>query len=370
MDETMEAVVCSDFGKWSVQDVPRPEPSSEEALIAVRRVQLSVTECQRFYGEEISGREKIRKQMQEGDGRVFGHEFSGEIIETGEDVDHLEVGDVVYAPAKIACGECPYCDKGYRQLCDDLTTVGNGRPGALAEYLSVPAEILRSVPDSVSFAEAAALQPLASAILCVHDAQIQTDDSVAVLGTGVMGAHVGQLSLIEGAGEVYAIDVVSKKLDFAGERGMIPIDASEVDPVAAVDKATDGIGADVVFPSVGGDQSHLTSGDDPVAQAYELTRTGGNLVQVGILQGEMTLSPRDMRGKEISWINPRHGVRSFGPNSDTGDLAGRLVADGRVDIDRYIDQELEGLGSFEKAVEMTTNKPEYDALGPAQIVVN
>ncbi|MFB6160547.1 MAG: zinc-binding dehydrogenase [Haloferacaceae archaeon] len=370
MVDRMEAVVCPDFGEWSVQEVPRPEPAADEALIAVRRVQLSVTECQRFYGEEVSGRETIHEQMQEGDGRPFGHEFSGEIVETGPDVDALDVGDRVYAPAKVPCGECPYCRTGHRGLCDNLTSIGKGRPGALAEYLAAPVEALRRVPDGVSDAEAAAMQPLASAILCVHDARVELDDTVAVFGTGVMGAHAGQLSLVRGAGEVYAVDVVPEKLEFAAERGMEPVDAREVDPVAAIDDATDGIGADVVFASVGGNQSRLTSGDDPVAHAYDMVRTDGKLVQVGLLQGEMALSPRNVRGKEVDWIHPRHGVRSFGPNSDTGELAGKLVADGRVDIARYVDREVEGLESFEKAVEMTANKPEYDALGPTQIVVD
>lgn len=369
MTDKMEAVVCTDFGEWSVEQVPRPEPADDEALVVVRRVQLSVTECQRFYGEEISGREKIHKQMQEGDGRVFGHEFSGDVVEVGDNVDQVEEGDCVYAPAKISCDECAYCEKGYPELCEDLTTIGTGRPGALAEYLTVPADVLRSVPDSVSYAEAAALQPLASAVLCAYDAQIETGDTVAVLGTGVMGAHVGQLALLEGAGDVYAIDVVAEKLDFAAERGMIPIDASEEDPIGAIHEATGGIGADVVFPAVGGDQSHLTSGADPAAQAYKMARKGGKLLQVGILQGEMTLTPREMRSKEVSWLNPRHGVWSFSPNSDTGDLAGRLVADDRVDVGRYIDHELAGLESFEQAVEITANKPDYDALGPAQIIV-
>jgi len=188
MADRMDAVVCEDFERWSVERVPIPEPADDEALIAVRRVQLSVTECQRFYGKEISGREKIRKQMHEGDGRVFGHEFSGEVVEVGPDVDRIDVGDRVYAPAKVPCDTCPYCRKGYPELCDDLTTIGNGRPGALAEYLSAPAEVLRRVPDSVSYAEAAAMQPLASAILCVYDARIEPDDTVAVMGTGVMAS--------------------------------------------------------------------------------------------------------------------------------------------------------------------------------------
>lgn len=365
----MKAVVCTDFGEWSIENVPRPEPTDNEALLAIKRVQLSVTECQQFHGKAVSGRDSVHDRMRNGDGRVFGHEFVGEVIETGTEVERLEIGDRVYAPAKIACGSCSYCEAGYQNLCENLTTIGNGCPGALSEYLTVPANVLRTLSEGVSDAEGAALQPLASAILCAHDGQIQTGDSVAIVGAGVMGSHVGQLALIDNASEVYAIDVVPEKLEFAAERGMWPVNATEVEPISTIRNGTNGVGVDVVVSAVGGDQSHMMAGDDPIAQAFEMVRKGGTILQVGVLQGDLTVKPGTMRSKEVSWINPRHGAWSFGPNSDTGDLAVDFVADERVDIGAYITHEVEGLDAFEKAVEITSNKSEHGALGPAQIVL-
>ncbi|MFB6211382.1 MAG: zinc-binding dehydrogenase [Halobacteriales archaeon] len=370
MSETMEAVICRDFNDWTIESVPRPTPGPDEVLIDVDRVQLSVTECQRFRGEPISGREKIHTQMQEGDGRVFGHEFCGTVAETGRDVDSFAVGDRVYPPAKVPCSDCAYCRAGYRGLCPDKTSIGTGRPGALAESIAVPAEVLRTLPDGVSDAEGAAMQPLASAMLCTYDAGIEPGDVVAVIGAGVMGSQCGQLARLTGARTVFAIDVVAEKLAVADGLGMVALDPRNSDPIEEVRAATDGIGADVVFAAVGGDQSDMTAGDDPLAQAYRMVRNGGRILQVGHVLGEVTMTPRRMRDKSVRWINPRFGVRSLGPNTDTGDLAADLVADDRIVIEDYITHERAGLEAFGEAVDITVEKADYGALGPAQMVLS
>jgi len=369
MAETMEAVVCNDFGEWSTESVPMPEPEPNEVVIQVHRVQLSVTECQRFHGKNINGSETVHEQMRKGNGRVFGHEFSGVVVDVGTNVTDISVGSRVYPPGKIPCRECAYCDAGYSEFCANRTSLGKGRTGALSEYIAAPASILRQLPDSISHAEGAAMQPLASATLCVHDAEIETGDTVAVIGTGVMGSHCGQLSLIQGAGDVYAVDIVDKKLDIASQNGMIPIDGRKRNPPDAVLKATDGIGADVVFVAVGGTQFSVTTGDGPLAQAYRTVRPGGKIVQVGQILGEVTVTPRDLWSKSIRWVYPRHGSVSIGPNTDTGALAAELVARNRIDIASYVTHELDGLNSFETAVDITVNKSEYGALGPAQIKI-
>lgn len=365
----MQAVRCDDFGESTVVDVPRPAPGDGEVLIEVARVQLSVTECQIYHGHEIGSYDAVKTVIESGDGLVFGHEFCGTVVEAGPAVEGLDVGDRVYAPAKIACDECAYCEAGYRQLCADKETIGMGRPGALAEYVALPAEPLARLPDTVSDAEGAAMQPLASALMCVEDAGIGAGDEVAVVGCGVMGYQCGQLALEQGASRVVAVDVDPVKPEHAADRGMEPVDARETDPVAAVTDATGGIGADVVFEAVGGEQSHATSGDEPLAQAFSMVRSGGTVGQVGIVVDELPLDPRKLRNKSVTWVNPRFGAWQLGPNTHTGTLAPRLVAEGRVSVEEFVTHELDGLGSFEEAVAITADKPAYDALGPAQILV-
>lgn len=365
----MQAVVCTNFGESHLEDVPMPSVESGEVLVEVKRVQLSVTECNLYHGEEISHHETVRDRLKEGPSRLFGHEFCAEIVETADDVIAFDVGDRVYAPGKIPCGECGYCRSGRELHCSNKEYIGYDIPGALAEYAALPAEPLSPIPEGVSDAAAAAMQPLASTVLCLQQATIKQGDIVAVVGTGVMGFQSAQLALLQGADEVIVIDVDTRKLDIAEQYGLIPIDATTIDPVEVVRERTGGIGADVVIEAVGGDQTHGTDGTDPFAQAIDMVTRGGTVVQIGYLIGDLTITPRVLRSKSVDWINPVTGATALGPDRTTGTFAARLVEQGRISIEEYITHELSGLDSFERALEMTINKETYDALGPTQIVL-
>lgn len=368
----MDAVVIDEFESFDVVDTPRPEPSAGEVQIDVSRVQLSVTECLLYRGESVAHYNTVKRQIQDGDHstRLFGHEFCGTVAECGPNVDSYQVGDRVYAPGKIHCGTCPYCQSEYKNYCPDTEAIGYDRPGALAEYVRLPVEPLRRAPTGVSDAEGAALQPLASSVLCVADADIDPGDDVLVIGAGVMGFQCALLAKRFGARAVYAADVRDRPLELVAANGAIPVDATETDPVAAVREATAGLGVDVAIEAVGGSQSHATRGDDPLAQAFRAVRRGGTVLQVGHISGDIETTPRSARSKAVRWENPRKGVADLGPETDTGTLAGELVAGGAVPISEYVTHELAGLGSFGTAVDITLEKGAHDALGPAQIVID
>ena len=367
----MDAVVVDEFESFDVVDIPRPEPGPGEVRIDVSRVQLSVTECLLYHGESVAHFDAVRRRIRDEDpgARLFGHEFCGVVSECGPGVDDYRVGDRVYAPGKIYCGKCPYCRSGYENYCPDTEAIGYDRPGALAEYVCLPAEPLQRIPEGVSDAEGAALQPLASSVLCVADAGIDPGDDVFVVGTGVMGFQCALVAKRFGAGTVYAADVRDRPLELAAANGAIPIDATETDSVAAVREATDGLGADVAIEAVGGDQSHATDGGDPLSQAFRATRRGGTVLQVGHISGDVEMTPRSARSKAIRWENPRKGVADLGPGTDTGTLAGELVASDAVPIGEYVTHEFAGLDSFGTVVDVTLEKDAHGALGPAQIVL-
>lgn len=366
----MRAVVCQDFDESSVEEVDRPTPGPGEVLLGVRRVQLSVTECNLYRGNRIAHYDQVAPRLADGPARLFGHEFCAEVAEVGADVDAVAVGDRVYASGKIPCESCAYCEAGFKLECRDKDYLGYDRPGALAEYFTSPTAPLTKLPDGVSDLEGAAMQPLASAVLCVHDADVTTGDTVAVIGAGVMGHQVAQLALQQGAAEAHVVDIDPTKLSIAADNGLNPIDATEVDPVEAVLDRTDGIGADVVVEAVGGRQAEMGEGDDPLAQAVRMARTGATLLQVGHVIGEVSVRPKLLRSKDLDWVFPRKGAASLSPGGHTGAYAARLVADGRVSIAEYVTHELDGLESFERAVDITLNKADHDALGPAQIVID
>ena len=365
----MDAIVCHDFGEATVEDVPEPNLGPTDLLVDVRRVQLSVTECNLYRGNEITHYETVRNRLAGGEARLFGHEFCATVRDVGGSVVGFEPGDRVYAPGKVPCHNCRQCRTGFELHCPNKTYIGYDTPGALAESAALPAEALCPVPDDVTDAEAAALQPLASAFLCVEEAEIESGDVVAVFGTGVMGYQCAQLSLLKGADRVVTVDVDPKKLSMSEDRGAIPVDATERDPVKAIDELTDGIGADVVFEAVGGDQNDATDGTDPIAQAFKTVRPGGSIVQVGYIIGDTTLTPRRLRSKSVDWVNPVTGVTSLTPNATTGEYVGSLIGDDRVSIAEFVTHELDGLSAFEDAVEITLNKAKHNALGPAQMVI-
>lgn len=365
----MRAIVCQDFGESRLEEVSKPAPRSDELLLEIERVQLSVTECNLYYGNEIAHYDAIENRLTNGDGRMFGHEFSATVVGVGDDVTGHREGDRVYAPGKIPCHDCQQCRTGFELHCPNKTYIGYDIPGTLSEYAALPAEALCTVPDGVSEKEAAALQPLASALLCVEEADIQAGDVVAVFGTGVMGYQCAQLALTKGASNVVAIDVDPRKLDHAESRGLLPVNARKTDPVERVDELTGGTGADVAFEAVGGAQSDGTDGPTPLDQAFDSVRAGGTVVQVGYIIGDVSLTPRRLRSKSVDWINPVTGVTAKTPNATTGEYAAELVAQNRVSIEEYVTHELEGLESFERAVEITMNKEEHGALGPAQMIL-
>jgi len=368
----MQAVVTQGTGEAAVEEVERPSPDAGEVLLDVRQFQLSVTECWMYQGR-LPMLPELEARMEAGDRRAFGHEFCAEVVELGEGVEEFSVGDRVYGPGKIHCGECPYCENDWETLCENSETIGLGTyPGAAAEYFVAPAGPLCAVPDEISDGEAAALQPLSDALGRVHDADISTGDVVAVVGAGVMGNQCGQLAATLGASDVYAVDIDPEKLRIAEKLGMTGVDSTEVDPVEAVEARTEGMGPDVVVSAVGGDQSHLTDGNDPAAQAMRMVRTGGTYVQVGILTSdELSFDPSALMRSSVDIVYPQSygGIRDRGPNRDAGEHAAHLVATGRVSIDQFVDIELDGLDDFDRMVEITSNKDEHDTLGPAQISV-
>lgn len=368
----MDAIVVEEFGSFSVVDVDRPEPRDGEVLIDVSRVQLSVTECHLYQGKEVVHYDAVEQAIHTGDdgALLFGHEFCGEIVECGPNVEEFAIGDRVYAPGKIHCGSCPYCCAGYANYCPDTTAIGYDRPGALAEFVRLPTGPLQGLPDSVSDAEGAALQPLASSVLCTVDAEITPGNDVLVVGAGVMGFQCALLAKRFGAGEVYAVGIRQRPLSIVADHGVTPIDATTTDPVAEVRAATDGFGVDVAFEAVGGEQSHATDGNAPLAQAFRAVRRGGTVLQVGHIEKDIKITPRAARSKAVRWENPRKGVANISPGTDTGEFAAELVASDAIPIGEYVTHELAGLESFGTAVDVTLNKQEHDALGPAQIVLN
>jgi len=183
----------------------------------------------------------------------LGHEWAGVVVQVGEGVTRFRVGDRVAGANSAPCGRCYYCKVGQPQLCDDLLIMF----GSFAEYLQVPARIVEvntfKLPDHLSFAAAAMIEPLACAVNGIMESGIRLGDTVAVNGAGPIGLYFVRLAALRGA-RVIVTDLSDMRLEVAASLGAAEvINVSRLpDAVRAVrDLTEDGRGVDVAIEAVG-----------------------------------------------------------------------------------------------------------------------
>lgn len=199
---------------------------------------------------------------------LFGHELAGDVVAVGSEVERFHTGQRIVAANSAPCGVCFYCRKGKENLCEDLLF----NNGAYAEYIRIPRRIVEKnthvIPDSVSYQDAALVEPLACVLHGVEETGIQPGDHVAVIGLGPIGCMFIRLAKLFGA-NVIAIGRRQSQLDRAArlgaDAGLINADGEDVIP--AVHKLTNGRGVDVAIEAVGNPEAwHL---------AVKLLRRGG-----------------------------------------------------------------------------------------------
>jgi L-iditol 2-dehydrogenase len=229
-------------GDLRLEEAPEPEPGPGEVKIRVRNCSTCGTDVKIFN----HGHHHLVPP------RVIGHEIAGDVVSSN--VDEWAPGDRVQVIAAVPCGECPDCRRGSMTVCPNQTSVGYHYDGGFAEYLVVPAAVLKvdglnRVPDGVSFAEASIAEPLACVLNGQELAGVGPGDDVVVVGAGPIGCLHVRLARSRGARRVFLVDINRARLDMSA--ALVAPDAaicgSEVDTVDTVLKLTDGRGADVVI---------------------------------------------------------------------------------------------------------------------------
>jgi len=273
----MKALVLQEYRKLVYQDVPLPEMQDDEVLIRVKAVGI----C----GSDVHG-------MDGSTGRrippiIMGHEAAGVIEATGKQVKNWQPGDRVTFDSTIYRLNDWYTERGMYNLSDGRMVLGVSTPefkkhGAFAEYITVPQHILYRIPDNVSFTEAALVEPAAVALHAINLSAISPDDTVVVIGAGMVGAFVIQLLRITGCKTIIAIDLEKDKLALAKQLGA---DACFTPDDALLNKTlmelTNDRGADIAIEVVGVNAS--------IQQAIALLRKGGTLTLLGNLSPQVTV---------------------------------------------------------------------------------
>jgi len=243
----MKALVLKDYKNFAYEEVPTPAPAADEVLVAVKACGICGSDVHGMDGSTGRRRPPI----------IMGHEASGVIESLGREVTNWSAGDRVTFDSTIYCGQCPFCKRGEINLCDNRRVLGVScedyrQHGAFAEYVTVPQRILYRAPDKLPFEHAALVEPFSIALHAVRRSPPQLNDSVVVVGAGMIGLALVQALSKTGCGLIIAVDVAEDRLVLADKSGAThTINAGKENTLGKVLALTNGHGADVAFEAVG-----------------------------------------------------------------------------------------------------------------------
>jgi threonine dehydrogenase-like Zn-dependent dehydrogenase len=243
----MKALVLKAYKQFTCEDVPTPKASPAEVLVEVKACGICGSDVHGMDGSTGRRRPPI----------IMGHEAAGVISSIGSDVTGWVAGDRVTFDSTIYCGHCEFCRRGLINLCDNRRVLGVScedyrQNGAFAEFVAVPQHILYRLPDGLAFEHAALVEPLAIALHAVRRAPPTLNDTVVVVGVGMIGLALVQALSQAGCGRLVAVDIADEKLDLAAKCGATTtINSATEDAHATILRLTRGLGADLSFEAVG-----------------------------------------------------------------------------------------------------------------------
>jgi threonine dehydrogenase-like Zn-dependent dehydrogenase len=276
--------------------------ASTDAIVRVKNCAICGSDLHVYYGRETG----IDHHT------AMGHEFTGEVVETGKDVKTIRIGDRVMSPFTTSCGSCYYCSIGLTARCVKgqlfgWVENGNGLGGGQAEYVRVPLadSTLQKIPEGISAEEALLLGDiLSTGYFCAHQAEIRPTGVYAVVGCGPVGLMTIGSAFLQGAEKVFAIDTVEERLNMARLFSAVPINASSDDPISILREYTSGRGADAVMEAVGSGATNKL--------AYDLVRPGGIISAVGVCtDSHFPFSPVQAYNKNLTYKIGRCPARYY-----------------------------------------------------------
>ena len=291
----MRACLIGEKGKVGIENVPIPTLRPGEVLIKLAAAGICGTDIEKAHGGY-------------GPGGILGHEVSGTIEQISQGVTGLVVGERVLAHHHVPCYNCRYCFSGDHTMCD-LFKKTNFDPCGLAEYFRVPASnVARGavvpLPSSISFEEAAIVEPAACCFRAIDKALVKPGESVVVIGLGPTGLTQTQLLKKIGTDPILGADLLEHRREMGLEFGATEaIDPSTSDLAKSVLKSTR-IGADLVIVSTGNPRAIL--------QGLASVRKGGRLLLFGApSQGStIDLEVSELFSRQISLITSYSCVES------------------------------------------------------------
>ena len=260
-------------------ELPDPTPAADEVVVRVGRCGI----C----GSDLHMTKDPAYGCQPGD--VLGHEFAGEVVETGGEVSGLRAGELVSVIPLRSCGHCEHCRTGEVQWCSQFGLQGGG----YAEYAVTRPNQCVKLPSGLTLADGAIIEPLAVALHGVNLSGLVKADKVLVLGAGPIGLAVAYWCRRMGAGAVAVQDVAEFQRERALAMGADAFVVDPANPVAAAERALGGK-ADIVFECVGI--------PGLIAQAVDQVRNRGTILLLGLCTQPDTINSFAMLSKEVRLV--------------------------------------------------------------------
>jgi 2-desacetyl-2-hydroxyethyl bacteriochlorophyllide A dehydrogenase len=315
----VNAAVVERPGKVGVQRVDDPAPGPREVLVRVEACGICGTDLHILDGELPSVRYPV----------IPGHEFCGELVAVGGEVEGLRVGDFVAVDPNLPCGECRFCQAGRENLCQNYEAIGVTRAGACAELVVAPAANAFPLPPELPRAWGTLVEPLACAVHGFDRLGGKLADRYLIYGAGTMGLLMAQLAWRAGATGVDVVDINQDRLPVAEGlgAGRTATSADELDRPEGWEVVIDATGA------VGA----IEDGLGRVAR-------GGTFLMFGVTPAAATaaFSPFRIYNEEVTVIGSMAVLHSF-------ERARDLLVAGAVDASAMITHRVT-LDSYESAI--------------------
>jgi 2-desacetyl-2-hydroxyethyl bacteriochlorophyllide A dehydrogenase len=323
-------------GRVEFQEKSLPELGPRDVLVQVRAAAICGSDLHIFKGLHPSAALPV----------TIGHEAAGQIVATGKDVTQLAAGDRVTIEPIITCGTCEFCRRGQYHLCQNVSFQYRKGQGAFTPFFVAHEERVFRLPNEISYAEGALVEPLSVALHAVKKSGLRGGQTCAVFGAGAIGQLIAALARRLTGSQVFMSDIRPFRLQKAADLGAIAINSLEADPVEVILRETGQMGVDCSFEAVG---LELT-----LIQALKALKKGGSAILVGIFENPRAALPINLFvQREISLAGSQGYCWDF-QDSLT------LLENKAIDLKTLITHKLE-LGELQKGFE-TLLDPSCNAL--------
>jgi L-iditol 2-dehydrogenase len=273
--------------RLEARDMPMPpNPAAGEVLVRLRAVGICGSDMHWYKEGGIGSSRAVYPQ-------VLGHEPAGEIVAVGSGVDDIRAGQRIALEPAITCGHCEFCRSGHHNNCVSSIFMGASQmPGLFREYAVVPRRNVVPIPDSMSFAAATILEPLAVILHILELTEIRLGDTVAVMGAGPIGLLTASVARVAGAARIFIADKVPHRLRMAREMGFdCAIEIGKFQQ--AVMDETRGRGVDIVLDAA--------AALETINMSIAIARLGGRVVLIGIpSEADLNIDIQTAMAKELN----------------------------------------------------------------------